>query len=108
MVVEMKPPPTASSEPGEQGSARRDGAADQAGATDGPPPVRQLGIPVRLSRTPGEHARLPAPALGEHTYQVLQELGYAAPEIAELVRCGAVAGSGEDAKATDSTGAFHG
>ena len=29
--------------------------------------VRQLGIPVQLARTPGEHARLPGPALGEHT-----------------------------------------
>ncbi len=29
--------------------------------------VRQLGLPVKLSRTPGEHARLPGPALGEHT-----------------------------------------
>ena len=33
--------------------------------------VRQLGIPVKLARTPGEHARLPGPALGEHTEEVL-------------------------------------
>ena len=37
---------------------------DQPGAER---PVRQLGIPVKLTRTPGEHARLPGPALGEHT-----------------------------------------
>ncbi len=35
--------------------------------------VRQLGLPVKLSRTPGEHARLPGPALGEHTEAVLTE-----------------------------------
>src|ERR1700689_3615879 len=33
---------------------------------------RQLGIPVKLSRTPGQHARLPGPALGEHTQPALQ------------------------------------
>ena len=39
-------------------------------------PVRQLGIPVKLTRTPGEHARLPGPALGEHTEEVLRAAGY--------------------------------
>ena len=38
--------------------------------------VRQLGIPVKLDRTPGDHARLPGPALGEHTEQALSEAGY--------------------------------
>ena len=37
-------------------------------------PVRQLGVPVKLSRTPGTvHA--PAPALGEHTREVLRDGG---------------------------------
>jgi alpha-methylacyl-CoA racemase len=54
--------------------------------------VRQLGIPVRLSRTPGMHDRLPAPALGEHTRAVLAELGYSEQESAALVQSGAVAG----------------
>jgi alpha-methylacyl-CoA racemase len=40
--------------------------------------VRQLGIPVKLSRTPGQHARLPGPALGEHTEQALLASGAAA------------------------------
>ena len=38
-------------------------------------PVRQLGLPVKLSRTPGDHARLPGPKLGEHTEQVLADAG---------------------------------
>ena len=37
--------------------------------------MRQLGIPVKLTRTPGEHARLPGPALGEHTEEVLRAAG---------------------------------
>jgi len=64
---------------------------DQPGAQR---PVRQLGVPIKLTRTPGSHARLPSPALGEHTEQVLREAGYSAQEIAELLACGAVAGTG--------------
>jgi alpha-methylacyl-CoA racemase len=56
-------------------------------------PVRQLGIPVKLSRTPGDHARLPGPALGEHTEEVLLAAGYSAEEVAELIDAGAAAGS---------------
>jgi len=65
---------------------------DQPGAEA---PVRQLGIPVKLDRTPGEHDRLPGPALGEHTEQVLAEAGYSEPEIAELLAGGAAAGPAE-------------
>jgi crotonobetainyl-CoA:carnitine CoA-transferase CaiB-like acyl-CoA transferase len=54
--------------------------------------VRQLGIPVKLDRTPGAHNRLPGPALGEHTEEVLREAGLAAEEIAALMEQGAVAG----------------
>jgi crotonobetainyl-CoA:carnitine CoA-transferase CaiB-like acyl-CoA transferase len=54
--------------------------------------VRQLGIPVKLGRTPGDHARLPGPALGEHTERVLAEAGYSAEEVAVLLESGAVAG----------------
>ncbi|MEA2297937.1 MAG: alpha-methylacyl-CoA racemase [Solirubrobacteraceae bacterium] len=57
-------------------------------------PVRQLGIPVKLSRTPGDHARRPGPAPGEHTVAVLREAGYDDEEIAGLERDGAVAGAG--------------
>jgi alpha-methylacyl-CoA racemase len=56
-------------------------------------PVRQLGIPVKLSRTPGEHARLPGPALGEHTEELLLAAGYSQDEVADLLQSGAVAGA---------------
>ena len=47
-------------------------------------PVRQLGVPVKLSRTPGS-AHAPAPALGEHTESVLSDmLGLSSKKIAEL------------------------
>jgi crotonobetainyl-CoA:carnitine CoA-transferase CaiB-like acyl-CoA transferase len=55
-------------------------------------PVRQLGLPVKLGRTPGEPARLPGPALGEHTEEVLLEAGYSEAKVAELLQSGAVAG----------------
>jgi alpha-methylacyl-CoA racemase len=55
-------------------------------------PVRQLGVPVKLSRTPGDPAQRPGPGLGEHTEEVLRELGYADSEIRALLESGAVAG----------------
>jgi alpha-methylacyl-CoA racemase len=65
---------------------------DQPGAAA---PVRQLGIPIKLARTPGSHARLPGPALGEHTEQALREAGYTDEQLAELFECGAAAGAAE-------------
>jgi crotonobetainyl-CoA:carnitine CoA-transferase CaiB-like acyl-CoA transferase len=62
---------------------------DQPGATR---PVRQLGVPVKLSATPGQAARRPGPSLGEHTAEVLREAGYGDDEIGALLRSGAVAG----------------
>jgi crotonobetainyl-CoA:carnitine CoA-transferase CaiB-like acyl-CoA transferase len=53
--------------------------------------VRQLGVPVKLGRTPGR-VEAPAPALGEHTCEVLADAGYSDHEIDALVEQGAVAG----------------
>ncbi len=57
-------------------------------------PVRLLGQPVKLSRTPADDTR-PAPALGEHTEEVLDEAGFGGDEIAALIDGGAVAGSNQ-------------
>jgi alpha-methylacyl-CoA racemase len=65
---------------------------DQPG-TDG---VRLLGVPVKLSRTPGAPAG-PGPALGEHTDEVLAGLGYSREEVAALKESGAAAGAGQQA-----------
>jgi crotonobetainyl-CoA:carnitine CoA-transferase CaiB-like acyl-CoA transferase len=61
-------------------------------------PVRQLGPPVKLTRTPGEHGRLPGPALGEHTEEVLLAAGYSPEEVAALLSSGAAAGPAEAAQ----------
>jgi len=45
--------------------------------------VCQLGIPIKLSDTPGT-IRRPSPVLGEHTEDVLKELGYTAEAISRL------------------------
>jgi alpha-methylacyl-CoA racemase len=62
-----------------------------------PQPVELLGPPVKLSRTPPDHDRLPGPALGEHTEAVLRAVGYDEAQIAGLLRSGAVAGPSPDA-----------
>src|SRR5712692_6178097 len=45
--------------------------------------TRVLGVPIKLSRTPGA-VRRPAPTLGEHTEEVLREVGYDPATIADL------------------------
>jgi crotonobetainyl-CoA:carnitine CoA-transferase CaiB-like acyl-CoA transferase len=59
---------------------------DQPG-TDG---VSLLGVPVKLSRTPGAPAG-PGPGLGEHTREVLAAAGYSEDEIGSLLESGAAA-----------------
>jgi crotonobetainyl-CoA:carnitine CoA-transferase CaiB-like acyl-CoA transferase len=67
--------------------------------------VRLLGVPVKLSRTPGRHDRLPGPALGEHTEEVLLAAGFSAAEVAEMLAEGDAAGPLEDRPAGARSGA---
>jgi crotonobetainyl-CoA:carnitine CoA-transferase CaiB-like acyl-CoA transferase len=53
--------------------------------------IRQLGSPVKLSRTAADPTR-PAPAFGEHTEEVLREVGYSDEEVATMLESGAAAG----------------
>ncbi len=55
-------------------------------------PVRLLGAPFKLSRTPADPVRAPGPTLGGHTDELLGAAGYSAEEIAALYEAGAVAG----------------
>jgi crotonobetainyl-CoA:carnitine CoA-transferase CaiB-like acyl-CoA transferase len=52
-------------------------------------PVRMLGFPFRLSAGP-IGVRRPAPRLGEHTDEVLEELGLEPTEIKRLLDAGVV------------------
>ena len=61
----------------------------QPGASE---PVRLLGAPIKLSRTPADPVRAPGPGLGDHTDEVLAAAGYSPDEIAALYEAGAVAG----------------
>jgi formyl-CoA transferase len=51
--------------------------------------VNALGLPVKLSETPGAVDR-PAPLVGQHTAEILRELGYAEKEQARLVASGVI------------------
>ncbi|HEX8104959.1 MAG TPA: CaiB/BaiF CoA-transferase family protein [Solirubrobacteraceae bacterium] len=66
---------------------------DQPGATE---PVKLLGVPVKLSRTPADPVRAPGPSLGADTDAVLAGLGFSDDEVARLKAAGAVAGPTED------------
>jgi len=55
-------------------------------------PVKLLGVPIKLGRTPADPARAPGPGLGDHTEEVLAAAGFGAEEIASLLASGAVAG----------------
>jgi len=62
---------------------------DQPGAQE---PVKLLGPPVKLSRTPADPHRRPAPGLGEDTDAELAAAGLGAEELAALHASGAAAG----------------
>jgi crotonobetainyl-CoA:carnitine CoA-transferase CaiB-like acyl-CoA transferase len=50
---------------------------------DGTGPAKTTGFPWDFSATPAQYQR-PAPECGQHTEEVLTELGYTAEQIAEL------------------------
>lgn len=50
-------------------------------------PLRLIGFPVELTDTPNQLRRLP-PRLGQHSREVLLELGYSDSELAALEHCG--------------------
>jgi crotonobetainyl-CoA:carnitine CoA-transferase CaiB-like acyl-CoA transferase len=47
--------------------------------------MRMLGVPINFSKMPSR-VQQPAPALGEHTEEILCSLGYTADQVAELTR----------------------
>ena len=56
-------------------------------------PVRQIGSPIKMSRTPAAKASA-APAIGADTREVLASAGFSPKEIEELFESGAAAGPG--------------
>lgn len=52
--------------------------------------LRVVGVPIRFEKTPGR-IRRPSPRLGEHTTEILQELGYPLEKVASLAASGVIA-----------------
>ncbi|HET9147573.1 MAG TPA: CoA transferase, partial [Acetobacteraceae bacterium] len=50
--------------------------------------TRALGLPVKFSATPG-NVRYPAPVYGQHTREVLEELGFTGTEVEAMLASGA-------------------
>src|SRR5213079_2781301 len=65
-------------------------------------PVRQLGPPIKLSRTPAG-VREPGPALGEHTHEVLRDAGSSDAETAALESPGPAAAPADSSAAISSS-----
>ncbi|MBI4337487.1 MAG: CoA transferase [Chloroflexi bacterium] len=58
--------------------------------------VKQIGIPIKLSASPGR-IRRPAPVLGQHTEEVLREAGFTAEEVERLREQGAIGPAAREA-----------
>jgi len=71
-------------------------AIEQPGVSE---PVRQIGVPLKLSRTPGAPQGA-APALGADTHAVLRSVGYTDDELRRLEDQGAIAGPAVGAQGT--------
>jgi len=56
--------------------------------------IKQIGSPVKLSESPVDIERLPAPLLGEHTVEILGRLGLDGEQIKELAGKGIVSTHG--------------
>lgn len=52
--------------------------------------IHLLGIPIKMSLTPGEVSMRPAPMVGQHSREILTELGYGQEKIDALIQSGAV------------------
>lgn len=63
--------------------------------------IKQVGIPVKLSDTPGQ-VLTPPPVLGQHSYEILASMGFAGEAIEELYQKGVTAG--ERPTSTDRKG----
>jgi crotonobetainyl-CoA:carnitine CoA-transferase CaiB-like acyl-CoA transferase len=51
--------------------------------------IKQVGFPIKFSETPGR-LRLSSPGYGEHTREILRELGYTQEEIESLEKSGVI------------------
>ena len=64
-------------------------------------PVKAIGLPVKFSETPGKVANA-APMFGQHTREVLEEYGYTATVIDDMLATGAVACNTEASEPPES------
>lgn len=51
---------------------------------------RTMGIPMKFNKTPGDVTMRPAPAVGEHSEEILREIGYMEDKIAALMSQGII------------------
>ena len=54
--------------------------------------IKMVGVPTKLEKTPGE-PRIPPPLLGQHTEEILVQLGYSLEDISGLWKMGVIRAS---------------